>query len=68
METRRHRLWHATREYLTHWSVAGTILAVTGAAPEHWFAEALDEVHLFREGLPLWIGNVAGSTGARSGG
>ena len=58
METRRHRLWHATREHLTHWSVAGAILAVTGAAPEHWFAEALDEVHLPRESLPLWIENV----------
>jgi adenylate cyclase len=58
MEMRRHRLWHATREYLTHWSIAGAILAVTGAAPDHWFAEALDGVHLSREGLPPWIGNV----------
>ncbi len=58
METRRHRLWHAAREYLTHWSVAGAILAVTGAAPEHWFAKVLDEVHLSREGLPPWIGHV----------
>ena len=58
MATRRHRLWHATREYLTHWSVAGAILAITGAAPEHWFAEALDKMHLSYEELPPWLEHV----------
>jgi adenylate cyclase len=27
------------REYLTHWAIAGAILALTGFAPEHWFAD-----------------------------
>jgi adenylate cyclase len=27
------------REYLTHWLIAGTIIALTGFAPEHWIAD-----------------------------
>ncbi len=37
---------HTAREYLTHWSVAGAILAVTGAAPEHWFANLAHALRL----------------------
>jgi hypothetical protein len=48
------RLWHAAREYAGHWMVAGVILAATGAAPEHWFADLLHDVHLPVEGLHLW--------------
>jgi TolB-like protein/Tfp pilus assembly protein PilF len=55
VETNRRRLWHATREYLTHWSIAGAILAVTGAAPEHWFAELMENAHLSIEDLPPWL-------------
>jgi adenylate cyclase len=27
------------REYLTHWAIAGAIIALTGFAPEHWVAD-----------------------------
>jgi len=27
------------REYLTHWVIAGAIIALTGFAPEHWVAD-----------------------------
>jgi hypothetical protein len=29
------------REYLTHWAIAGAIIALTGFAPEHWIADLL---------------------------
>ena len=48
------RLWHAAREYAGHWMIAGVILAATGAAPEHWFADVLHRAHLPTEGLHLW--------------
>lgn len=35
------RIWHLAREYLTHWAIAGVIVALTGFAPDHWAA------HLF---------------------
>jgi adenylate cyclase len=34
----------AVREYLTHWAVAGIIIALTGFAPEHWFADSLSHI------------------------
>lgn len=55
---KRHGLWHTAREYVTHWSLAGAILAVTGAAPEHWFAELMQEAHFPRELLPPWLEHV----------
>ncbi len=58
MEKRRKHWWHTAGEYLTHWSVAGAILAVTGAAPEHWFATFLDNVHLPRQDLPPWLAHM----------
>ena len=58
MEKRIHRLWHTAREYVTHWSVAGVILAATGTAPEHWLADLLHELHLSRVELPTWLGQV----------
>lgn len=27
------------REYLTHWAIAGAIIALTGFAPDHWIAD-----------------------------
>ena len=56
METR--RLWHTIREYVTHWSVAGAILAATGTAPEHWLAEFMHVVHLPHDALPSWLDHV----------
>jgi adenylate cyclase len=48
------RLWHIAREYAGHWMVAGVVLAATGAAPEHWFADVLHTARLPTEGLHLW--------------
>jgi len=39
------------REYVTHWVIAGVIIALTGFAPEHWFAETL---HALPQGLRQW--------------
>jgi adenylate cyclase len=58
METRHHRFWHTAREYLTHWSVAGAILAVTGAAPEHWFADLAHALPLPHVAVPPWLEHV----------
>jgi adenylate cyclase len=58
MEKRHSRFWHHVREYATHWSIAGAILAVTGAAPDHWLAELWREIPIPRESLPLWLAHV----------
>ncbi len=34
------------REYLTHWAIAGTIIALTGFAPEHWIADLLSHLSI----------------------
>lgn len=50
-----HHLWKTAREYLTHWFVAGAIVALTGFAPDHWFATLFEHIHLpdeFRQ-LPI---------------
>jgi TolB-like protein len=52
------RIWHVAREHLTHWIVAGAILAATGAAPEHWLADLFHDVHLPTEALHLWTAGV----------
>ncbi len=39
------------REYVTHWVIAGAIIALTGFAPEHWFADTL---HSLPEELWRW--------------
>jgi TolB-like protein/Flp pilus assembly protein TadD len=49
---------HIAREYLTHWMVTGAILAVTGAAPEHWLADLFHDVHLPTEALHLWTTGI----------
>jgi TolB-like protein len=58
MEKRHHPVWHTVREYVTHWTIAGAILAVTGAAPEHWLAELWHEIPIPRESLPLWFAQI----------
>jgi TolB-like protein/Tfp pilus assembly protein PilF len=58
MEKRHSQFWHHVREYATHWSIAGAILAVTGAAPDHWLAELWREVPVPREAMPLWLVQV----------
>jgi TolB-like protein/Flp pilus assembly protein TadD len=34
------------REYLTHWAIAGAIIALTGFAPEHWIADLLSQLSI----------------------
>jgi TolB-like protein/protein involved in temperature-dependent protein secretion len=58
MEKGHHKVWHTVREYATHWSIAGAILAVTGAAPDHWLAELWREVPIPRESVPFWLAHV----------
>ena len=38
--------------------IAGLILAATGAAPEHWFAELVHGAHLPAEALHLWSAGI----------
>lgn len=41
------------REYLTHWAIAGAIIALTGFAPEHWVADLFGHLAIpesFRHG------------------
>jgi hypothetical protein len=40
-ESRRTHILSIGREYLTHWAIAGLIIALTGLAPEHWIADLL---------------------------
>jgi len=51
-------IWHTAREYMTHWMVAGLIVAATGAAPEHWMAHLVEELHLPDDALHLWSTGV----------
>lgn len=51
-------LWHKGREYLTHWAVAGLIVAVTGVAPEHWMADLVGELHIPGDALHLWNAGI----------
>jgi adenylate cyclase len=34
------------REYVTHWVIAGCILALTGFAPEHWIADFIHQMQI----------------------
>lgn len=45
-DTRLGRLLGEVRAYLTHWIVAGVLITITGFAPEHWVATALDRIAL----------------------
>jgi adenylate cyclase len=40
------RVWHTAREYLTHWAIAGSVVALTGIAPDHWAAHVIHAVNL----------------------
>src|SRR5262245_11729253 len=52
------RVWHTACEYVTHWMVAGAILAATGAAPDHWLANLFERLHLPADALHLWVANI----------
>src|SRR4051812_38490540 len=50
------KVGHHLRKYVTDWSIAGTIIAATGAAPEHWLSETLKRApHV---PLPSWLHGV----------
>jgi TolB-like protein/Tfp pilus assembly protein PilF len=48
--SRAHRLLMRVREHLSHAVIGGTVILLTGFAPEHWVAEALHSVR-----LPGWF-------------
>lgn len=52
------RIWHKVHEYVTHWMVAGAVLAGTGAAPDHWRAHLFQRLHLPADALHLWVANI----------
>jgi TolB-like protein len=41
-----HHFWTTAREFVTHWAVAGAVLALTGFAPDHWFASLLEHIDI----------------------
>jgi len=43
-ESRLRHILAIGREYLTHWVIAGAIIALTGFAPEHWVADLFSHV------------------------
>jgi adenylate cyclase len=50
-------IWVAAAKNLTSWIAVGTIIALTGFGPEHWFATAFRYVELPQAGLvwPSWL-------------
>jgi adenylate cyclase len=52
------KLWHGLREHATHWVVGGTLLAVTGFAPEEWLAHTVHGLHIPESVLHLWSAGV----------
>jgi adenylate cyclase len=50
-------IWVAAAKNLTSWVAVGTIIALTGFGPEHWFATAFRYVELPQAGLvwPSWL-------------
>jgi TolB-like protein len=53
---RRH-IWVAVAKNLTSWVTVGTIIALTGFGPEHWFAAAFRYIEMPQVGLawPSWL-------------
>jgi len=51
-------IWHTAREYLTHWMVAGLIVAATGVAPEHWMTHLVHDLHIPTDALHLWAAEI----------
>ena len=51
-----HGLKATVKEYLTHWTIAGGVVALTGFAPDHWVGHLLHAIpggmrHAFPEGI-----------------
>jgi len=62
-ESHGRRFLHVAREYLTHWTIAGGIVVLTGFGPEHWFADLIghapEKIRHALEGLDFRIVLVA---------
>lgn len=56
--SRVHRIWHLVREHLTHATIGGAVVAMTGLAPDHWFAHAFHTLHMSDLSLPRWLGGI----------
>jgi adenylate cyclase len=50
-------IWVAVAKNLTSWVTVGTIVALTGFGPEHWFAAAFQYLEMPQAGLawPSWL-------------
>jgi hypothetical protein len=46
-------LWLPVARNLTHWVIVGTIIAMTGFGPEHWFAAVFHYIRLPEP--PQWL-------------
>jgi hypothetical protein len=46
------------REHISPAAIGGAIIALTGFAPEHWFAEALHAIHVPEWMLNAWPASV----------
>src|SRR6516165_4107200 len=52
------QIWVAAAKNLTHWAIVGTIIAVTGFGPEHWFAAVFHYIQLpepVQHVWPAWL-------------
>jgi adenylate cyclase len=51
------QMWIAVAKNVTSWVAVGTIVALTGFGPEHWFAAAFRYVEMPQAGLvwPAWL-------------
>ena len=48
------RLWSTIREHISQAAIGGAIVALTGFAPEHWFAEVIKAIHVPKWMLDAW--------------
>ena len=47
-------IWVSVAKNLTHWAIVGTIIAITGFGPEHWFAAVFNYVQVPEPVGHLW--------------
>jgi TolB-like protein/Tfp pilus assembly protein PilF len=52
------RLWSIVREHFSQAAIGGAIVALTGFAPEHWFAEILKAIHIPERLLNAWPSSI----------
>ncbi len=51
-------VFHTGREFLTHWMVAGLVVAATGVAPDHWVANLVAHLHIPAQAQHLWGADI----------